>query len=342
MSRGLIDAPSGTGKTFVAVRLVCEMLRHPSVMRTPANSQDGGGDTGTTQPAGDVLLCCHSRRLQRCTVQEVREYLDSTPAKGTYSCTPLADGMTRVLLNADTDTGEAADKDAPAAAARWLVVCTIDALLLQTGEAAARKFAVAVVDEGQHVFSAQPEPRLEGQHVVPPAEVARVRERLEARLRQPAGAHRLYVFHDPNQATSAAPPAYPEGLQSLAPFDSVIRTPKRVRDMAVPFCGSLERGSEGGADGRVVFHPVHEDVPLGPAVQTRGVAKTASRAGLGDTKAYLENCVNGPAGFTIESETAAAVKVYAVAVAAYLDELQVRGDGDGRGCSRRRASSRWR
>ena len=116
-------------------------------------------------------------------------------------------------------------------------------------------------------------------------------------------------------------------MQLLKPFDCVIRTPARVRDMAVPFCGSLERGSEDGSTGRVVFHPVHEDVPLGPAVQTRNVAKTANSKNTGgtvaesDRKKYLEYCGNGEYGFTFQSETRWWVAQYAVAVAGYLDEL---------------------
>ena len=60
--RWLINAPSGSGKTFVAVRLACEFVLHPRLL-------------GMQAQAGAVLLCSHSRRLQQKTVEEVNEYL---------------------------------------------------------------------------------------------------------------------------------------------------------------------------------------------------------------------------------------------------------------------------
>ena len=63
--RWLINAPSGSGKTFVAVRLACEFVLHPRLL-------------GMQAQAGAVLLCSHSRRLQQKTVEEVNEYLAET------------------------------------------------------------------------------------------------------------------------------------------------------------------------------------------------------------------------------------------------------------------------
>ena len=156
--RWLIDAPSGSGKTFVAVRLVCEFVRYP-------------GRFGLT---GGVLLCSHSKRLQKKTVEEVQEYMKEVGHE--VAVEEVAAHFSTVT---STSTGVV------------LVVATIDALLVMsrsegtdvergggsssTGsgdkDVGALRFGVAVVDEGQHVFSRQPAAHLEGQHTVAAAEV---------------------------------------------------------------------------------------------------------------------------------------------------------------------------
>jgi hypothetical protein len=85
----------------VAVRLVCELLLRPpgpAAAAAEAAAVTAAGDPAS-EPPSNVLLCSHSRRLQRCTVREVCEYLDELgEAKGKYACEELAGGMARVLF----------------------------------------------------------------------------------------------------------------------------------------------------------------------------------------------------------------------------------------------------
>jgi hypothetical protein len=119
-----------------------------------------------------------------------------------------------------------------------LVVATIDALLTTSrnggtgvgsgGESSstgsgntdvgALRFGVAVVDEGQHVFSRQPAAHLEGQHTVAAAEVRMELQQWMVKGGKPC----VYVFHDPNH-TYTEEAVYPEGLTPLAPFHQVVR-----------------------------------------------------------------------------------------------------------------------
>jgi hypothetical protein len=263
------------------------------------------------------------------------------------------------------------------------------------------KFAVAVVDEGQHVFSAQTEAAIEGQHAVdisiqltesnkslsdvsielfgkPLPETIAIgigapyvdengdlfrldsdgevvketdmavpsdmldnvkhageiqRHARENLIKQVAvvsqlfelclcTSPRLFVFHDPNQSTSVVPPQYPTDLIAISPFQSIIRNPGRVRDVTIPFCGSLESGSE--KHGTVVFHPLHSDVPLGPNVQICDVKSPDTFAENPWWDDYAQHLKDGT--LRVCKENMDWIIAYSAAVAQYLDGLYKEAD----------------
>jgi Leucine-rich repeat (LRR) protein len=269
--RWLIDAPSGSGKTFVAICLVCEFVRYP----------------GRFELTGGVLLCSHSKRLQKKTVEEVQEYMKEVGHE--VAVEEVAAHFSTIT---STTTGVV------------LVVATIDALLVMSRsestdvgrgggssnagsgdkDVGALRFSVAVVDEGQHMFSRQPMSHLEGQHTVAAAEVRVELQRWMVK----GGKSCVYVFHDPNQ-TYTEQAVYPEGLTPLAPFHQIVRNPARVRDMAVEYCGSLER--ERGQTGRLVFHELHKQAVLGAELWLCDVRPTRLRIRWG-TSNYVGNLLS--------------------------------------------------
>jgi hypothetical protein len=112
--RWLIDAPSGSGKTFVAVRLVCEFVRYP----------------GRFELTGGVLLCSHSKRLQKKTVEEVQEYMKEVGHE--VAVEEVAAHFSTV---ASTSTGVV------------LVVATIDALLVMSRSVTAGQLMQRVLND---------------------------------------------------------------------------------------------------------------------------------------------------------------------------------------------------
>jgi hypothetical protein len=301
--RRLVDSPSGSGKTFVAVRLADEFVQQ---------AQRLGLDSSSS-----VLLCSHSRRLQKKTVEEVLEYAQQ-----------VGHEMTVKVHGTGAAEVECFTSIVSVATGVTLVVATIDALLTrlhlqdQNGSSSSSSldgaFAAVIIDEGQHVFSRQPHPELEGQHVVP---AARVREELE-RCTKPREQSWLYVFHDPNQCYTEAA-VYPEGIgKPLRPFPQIIRNPGRVRDAAISYCGSLERESE--EQGRIVIHELHENAVVGPAVRVEEVERSIFWQEQRGGGAYAEALTSGDYASYRQSEQASSIRSYAQKLAPLLDELFTR------------------
>jgi len=248
-STHLIEAPAGSGKTLIAVKLVADNLR-------------ASLETGSDSPA---LLLAHTRGLQKHLLCELKDELLSNAPEAEELRPGLValrmDGLVAFVATVDAlaveCAGETAQTEAEVAAA----------LRAYGGEV--RGVGLAVVDEGHHVFARQPNAALSGQTRF--ADAARVRQVLAVCL---APKHKLLIFHDHLYQRDGALPSYPPyippdatGEQKLALLrqlkrhprflTTVVRLPAAARDVAMPFC--RERVDVESSDGRVDFYPLLDE-----------------------------------------------------------------------------------
>eukprot|EP00037_Helgoeca_nana_P030431 m.375890 g.375890 ORF g.375890 m.375890 type:complete len:1033 (+) comp28188_c3_seq1:1151-4249(+) len=243
--RMLIQAPSGSGKTVLCVKVVAELLAEKVATQTsplfPAPAPGPGEEV--------VLLLGHSVALvQQMTAELVaelehrtgvtvqREPLDGCPVG--HGVLVHVVGCPKVAVHVLT-VDELVDADRNHAAT-------------YLGAVEPLKYAAAVVDEGHLVFSHQPYAWLDGQHRCKASEVRWV---LERRLAVAGAA--VVVFHDTSyQHVAAEPPEYPERcFRSIVPLP-IVRNPGPVRDCSVPFCEELQTSNDSG---RAKLFPLLEE-----------------------------------------------------------------------------------
>ena len=305
-STHLIEAPAGSGKTLIAVKLVADNLR-------------ASLETGSDSPA---LLLAHTRGLQKHLLCELKDELLSNAPEAEELRPGLValrmDGLVAFVATVDAlaveCAGETAQTEAEVAAA----------LRAYGGEV--RGVGLAVVDEGHHVFARQPNAALSGQTRF--ADAARVRQVLAVCL---APKHKLLIFHDHLYQRDGALPSYPPyippdatGEQKLALLrqlkrhprflTTVVRLPAAARDVAMPFC--RERVAVASSDGRVDFYPLLDERTHGESVHVdvpyRGVLLDPHRSD------YLSTVEEQG---SLAQESAAHEAAYAEALAAQLESL---------------------
>jgi superfamily II DNA or RNA helicase len=230
--RMLIQAPSGSGKTLLCVKLAVDWAEDEREERGggaffgPAQSDDVG--------SWAVLLLTHSAALAEQTAEEVAvEMSTRSNAKSTWSpmegACPAGHGYVAHVA------------ESPKVQVH---VMTIDGLtdFVRSSASAGRggelQYHHVVVDEGHEVFSYQPHAWLVGQHRF--RDPGRVRDALNGLLADPSTA-RLVVFHDKSyQHIGAArpDPVWPHGcIESRVPLP-IVRNPGPVRDAAVQYVNS--------------------------------------------------------------------------------------------------------
>ena len=146
--RRLLEAPAGSGKTLVAVKLVAEHLC--------AVDAAGQGDA--------ALLLVHSRSLQRHVLRELcAELLGELGREAGLEWVregvarlELRRGAVAIVASVDDLSGELVGG---AAQTKEEVAAAVGAY---TGAIALGSVGLAVVDEGHHVFGRQPDARLVG------------------------------------------------------------------------------------------------------------------------------------------------------------------------------------
>ena len=121
------------------------------------------------------------------------------------------------------------------------------------------KFDLVIIDEGQHVFSHQPDRDLEGQHFIA---ADFVRDVVDSLL---GSSSQLAVFHDDNCQTLTIPPVYPDDCEIVHKhINEIIQCSAQVRDV-----------SETNRDSMLTSKAKNNQMPL-----------------YFDEKAYLDTIVN--------------------------------------------------
>ena len=144
----IIEAPAGSGKTLIAVKLVAANLRNQQTLGPSA--------------AAPALLLVHTRALQRHVLRELKKELKEaqvTPVRNGMELLTLGRGVEAFVATVDALCRElVADENAQSED-------EVTASLQEyTGAACGQlgKFGLVVVDEGHHVFS-KPIVDVEGQ-----------------------------------------------------------------------------------------------------------------------------------------------------------------------------------
>ena len=221
--RLLIQAPSGSGKTLLCVKLLAGFVAD----KLKARSHFASAPTADESDGWAVLLLTHSAALAEQTAEEVAVELESRV--GTKVASGLMDGG-----GCPPEHGFAVHVQGCSDVR--VHVMTIDGLVdvVRSHTAAGlggMRYRHVVVDKGHEVFSYQPHPWLVGQHKC--EDPSQVRTVLDSVLSAPQTAT-LVVFHDKSYqhvGVKRPAPVWPERCQeSTAPLP-IVRNPGPVRDV---------------------------------------------------------------------------------------------------------------
>ena len=230
-----IQAPSGSGKSLLCVKLAAKLVTdklvsiiHPGCFKEEAPARP--------EASLNVLLLSHSVAMVRVTRDELMVDLGQRVNIGL--------GMD-VCFEALGDVAAGHGYRVHTMSQRYIEihVMTIDGLVERQLRKPSRqehrrpKYDVAVVDEGHHVFSHQKYKWLDGQHNV---DAAQVRDVLEAVLNNPHGTAAVVFFHDTRYQLISAQPVYPLNCEMTTQPLPIVRNPGPVRDLSLPFSTQLQ------------------------------------------------------------------------------------------------------
>jgi leucine-rich repeat protein SHOC2 len=307
--RLLIQAPSGSGKTLVCVKLVAELAADEL-------EQHNDDDFFAPAPAADdwaVLLLTHSAALAQQTAEEVAVELETRTGVavkgspvGVEAC-PAGHGIA-VHVTGSPEV--------------QVHIMTIDGLIDAVDAAAGKRetglrYRHAVVDEGHEVFSYQPYAWLVGQHRYKnPRDVLDVLDRV---LTEPPTAASVVVFHDKSyQHVCAGRPTlvWPdEYIETRIPLP-IVRNPGSVRDASIPFSSELQTKNLALTQGRTkYFRAIDDLIDVGGAAVRRTPSGRSTSSGV--RMVEVEVC---PRRMTNHHQLQ--TSKYAVQVAAELERIR--------------------
>ena len=245
-SRLLVQAPSGSGKTVICVKVGAQFLVEAARKFDSAELLRRGLRLPRPAPppmpaAGMLLLLTHSTFLAEKMAIDLCVDLEVSCPGSWPKRQAITDGVFDVLLDSSADDAV-------------VRVASIDGLVESIGRPADPSFAdpyagpkynAVVVDEGHVVFSYQPEAHLHGQHHF--VDPSKVRDLLEHTLKPGAP---VVTFHDENyqlvgrHGSGVLPDAavrmpYPVGSTPWALPLPIVRNTGAVRDISVPFSKTL-------------------------------------------------------------------------------------------------------
>jgi len=239
--RLLIEAPSGSGKTVLCVKIAANFL----LESINATSNKYFPAIAPRVPDA-LLLLSHSAALVQHTVEELKsdvEYCIGPDAK--VQCLALQgclDGQPGCRLYLDHRPEI------------QVHVMTIDSLSRLVDEPDAARvagvemqYSRVVVDEGHLVFSYEPQSRVEGQHRY--TDATKVAE-LVVRVLNDVDKAAIVIFHDTAYKNfhNLPDPVYPRGSMRSEAALHIFRNPGPVRDVARDFCSQYTTWEMVGRD----------------------------------------------------------------------------------------------
>lgn len=262
--RFLIEAPGGSGKTLLCVKLALHLV---------IDAQNSRDNTffGSEDVSGAVLVICHSTAM-------VHELTDAFEAE-------LVQPVQRVALTPlSVDTGFAifSERIPNIQVHIMMIDALVDAtqnvpLGVERGGGVSTPwdggYSAAVVDEGHLTFSYQPHDWLDGQHRFPDS--TNVRELLDRVLRNGANSA-VVIFHDTSHQLTGLhqkSPQYPMGCERAQVPLPVVRNPGPVRDAAVPFSAQLRDADIEEHNAVVNFFPLSEEAEGQSGRPGHGIAR---------------------------------------------------------------------
>ena len=313
-SRRLVQAPSGSGKTVICVKLAAQFLDEAARLAELSKTFRASTES---HKAPALLLLAHSEVLATQIAKELRSDLETSCPGSRPNLSPIAAGVHQITLDSSDDGA-------------CVQIAAIDAFVDLVGGVAQKnpewtasrgRYTAVLVDEGHLVFGAQPDPELHGQHRFAD-DASKIREVLDHTLT--AGAA-MVVFHDENyqRVGGGAGVPYPTGCAKYTAALPIVRNPGSVRDLSVIFSKTLVAAALRSKGGRQGYHPLLDEGEIDAAGKPVRLVDVA-RAKYRSIQQRDVKLVDWLTPNMLASESAEQSKEYAVEIVSELERIRLR------------------
>ena len=329
-ARMLVQAPSGSGKTVICVKLAAQFLIDECVKYESDRRLDSWHDLQanvrleTTPVPGvpSLLLLTSSPVLAKLTANNLCADLAAACPGSRPTAQSIGNGVYDISLDA-----YASGAIVRAASIDGFIGSRADET---TVEYSGPKFSAVVVDEGHVVFSFQADNQLHGQHQFEDA--SKVRDFLEQALNSKDTP--IVVFHDENyqlvgSSGAQANLSYPLRCERVSAKLAIIRNPGPVRDASVPFAKKLDYSTRalgrptGSKNGRLNFYPLFdESAAVGSSVHFIDVPRENVKVGSPMSTRLSDLQLSGEHRNIMSWKCADQSWKYAVQIVAELERLR--------------------